>query len=90
MDFERPAEGSAIWHRERARHFAKKEPALAKTEFEKSMAIEESKLTFNFLMNIGDLRGAQEKLDISRLSDDRAYQMNPHIAKFATDSGLTV
>ena len=37
MDFERPAEGSAIWHRERARHFAKKEPALAKTEFEKSM-----------------------------------------------------
>lgn len=58
------------------------------------MAIVESKLTFNLLiqllMNIGDLRGAQEKLDVSRLSDDRAYQMNPHIAKFATDSGLTV
>ena len=64
MDFERPAEGSAIWHRERARHFAKKEPALAKTEFEKSMAIVESKLTFNLLiqllMNIGDLRGRRK------------------------------
>jgi len=39
MDFERPAEGSAIWRRERARHFAKKGPALAKTEFEKSMPL---------------------------------------------------
>ena len=94
LDFERPAEGTAIWHRERARSFMKTNPKIAIEEFEKSMAIEESKLTFNLLIQCliraGRLEEAQEKLDFSRQSDDRNYQMNVHIAKLATDSSLTV
>lgn len=94
MDFERPGEGSAIWHRERARNFLKNEPEKARPEFEKSLAIEGSKLTFNLLIQclirVGDLEGAQEKLDFSRQSDERNYQMNVHIAKLATATGLHV
>lgn len=94
MDFERPGEGSAIWHRERARYFLRNEPEKARPEFEKSLAIEGSKLTFNLLIQclikVGDLEGAQEKLDFSRQSDERIHQMNVHIAKQATTAGLHV
>lgn len=94
MDFERPGEGSAIWHRERARYFLKNEPEKAKPEFEKSLAIEGSKLTFNLLIQclikVGDLDAAQEKLDFSKQSDERDYQLNVHIANLATTTGLRV
>lgn len=94
MDFERPAEGTAIWHRERARYFMKNEPEKAKEEFGKSLAIEDLKLTFNLLLQclirLGDLEDAQAQLDMARTSDNKTHQINVHIAKFATDSGLHV
>ncbi len=94
MDFERPAEGTAIWHRERARYFLKNEPEKAKEEFEKSLAIEDSKLTFNLLLQclirLGELEDAQAQLDMARTSENKTHQINVHIAKFATDSGLHV
>lgn len=94
IDFERPGEGSAIWHRERGRYFLKIDPEKSKAEYEKSLAIEGSKLTFNLLIQclirIGDLNGAQEKLDFSKQSDEKIYELNVNVGKLATASGLHI
>ena len=72
----------------------KNEPEKAKEEFEKSLAIEDSKLTFNLLLQclirLGELEDAQAQLDMARTSENKTHQINVHIAKFATDSGLHV
>ena len=94
MPFEPPAEGTFIWHRERGRHYLRSDPAKAQIELQKSFDLEATRSVFNLLIrchiDLGDFAAAQDRLDVARGSEHKAYKLFGPIQKMAQQAGLTI
>lgn len=94
VDFERPREGHAIYHRERARELSRTDKEAAKIELIKSIEIKPSRQAFNILFNLhlrsNDLVSAQQMMDQSILSDSNQLKLVPSLMEAAKKAGLTI
>lgn len=94
INFDPPAEGTAIWHGEKGSHLLRSDPMAAKKELMASLKIKPSKRIFNqliqCLIKLEHLEEAQEMLDQARLSDDKNFKLFPPRIKSATEAGLKV
>ena len=94
IDFEPPAEGTAIWHGEKGAHLMKSDPAGAKKELLASLDIRPSKRVYNqliqSLIKLEHLEEAQAMLDQGKASGDKNYELFPPRVKSATEAGLKV
>lgn len=94
IDFDPPAEGTAIWHGQKGSHLMRSDPVGAKKELLKSLEIRPSKGIYNqliqCLIKLGHFEDAQVRLDQAKASGDRNCQLFPPRAKSAKEAGLIV
>jgi hypothetical protein len=94
INFERPAEGTAIWHGEKGSHLMRSDPAGAKKELLVSLSIRPSKRIYNqliqCLIKLEHFEDAQVMLDQAKASGDKNYELFPPRAKSASEAGLKV
>ncbi|PYE84492.1 hypothetical protein [Pseudoroseicyclus aestuarii] len=94
IDFDPPAEGTAIFHGEKGGHLMKSDPAAAKAELLMSLGLRPSKRIYNHLIQcmikLGDLDSAQAMIDHAKASGDKNRALFPARAKSAAEAGLRV
>lgn len=94
IDFDPPAEGTAIWHGEKGSHLMRSDPAGAKQELLASLNIKPSKRIFNqliqCLIKLEHFEDAQHMLDQAKASGDKHCELFPPRMKSAIEAGLKV
>lgn len=94
LDFEAPAEGTAIWHGERACHLIRNDPLAARLEFERSLAIAPSRRFSNqliqCLIDLREFEAVQAMLDFARTQTNYHYVLFPPRRVKVEQAGLIV
>lgn len=94
INFEPPAEGTAIWHGEKGSHLMRSDPANAKKELLASLNIRPSKRIFNqliqCLIKLEHFEEAQAMLDQAKASGDKNCELFPARVKSASEAGLKI
>ncbi len=89
-----PTGGSSIWHYHRGRYLRRADPAAARMELERSLALAPAREVvadlLRVLIQLRDMPAAQALLDSVEASGDRRLTMVPSVAEVARRAGLRV